>query len=102
MLRLTPSAAATLSDARTDAGKPATHGVRFFASAAPVGPGQQPRLAFNFVPAPQPDDAVTEESGLPAYVAPEVAAMVGEATVDTERSGDQVRLILRKETPTSE
>jgi hypothetical protein len=44
----------------------------------------------------------TEESGLPAYVAPEVAAMVGEATVDTERSGDQVRLILRKETPTSE
>ena len=97
MLRLTPDAAATLSAARSDSGKPETHGVRFFASAAPVGPDQQPRLAFNFVPGPHPDDAVTEQAGLSAYVSPEVTAMVGEATVDTERTGDQVRLILRKE-----
>lgn len=94
MLTLTPTAATALSAARSHAGAPDSHGVRFFATDAT--PTEQSHLAFDFVESPQPDDAVTEESGLKAYVAPEVNQLVGDAVVDVETNGQESSLVLRR------
>ena len=97
MLKVTSTAAATLTAARADAGVPDTYGVRFFAASSAEPPDRQGRLAFKFVASPEPNDAVAEHSGLKTYVAPEVVVAVGEVTVDLEEVGDQARLVLRPE-----
>jgi Fe-S cluster assembly iron-binding protein IscA len=96
MLKVTPNAAAALTAARSDSGVPDTHGIRFFAASPAEAPDRPGRLAFEFVAAPKPDDAVAEHSGLKTYVAPEVEAAVGEATVDTEEVGVETHLVLRR------
>jgi hypothetical protein len=95
MLKVSSNAAAALAAARSDQGAPDTHGVRFFTSPSVETPDQT-RLAFDFVPSPQPDDAVAEHSGLSTYVAPDFEAAVGDATVDTEQVGNEVHLVLRR------
>lgn len=97
MLTLTPTAATALTRARSQAGAPTSYGVRFFAS-APL-PSETARLAFDFVEAPEPADAVTEEGGLKAFVAPEVDELVGDAVVDVETAGQQSSLVLRRQGP---
>jgi len=94
MLTMTPTAASALSKARSDTGVPGTYGVRFFAT-SPT-PSQAARLAFEFVESAQPDDTVTNESGLQAFVAPEVDELIGDATVDVETSGGQSELVVRR------
>jgi Fe-S cluster assembly iron-binding protein IscA len=93
MLTLTPAAAAALSVARTQAGAPESHGVRFFAPAD--APSDAVRLSLDFVESPEPDDAVSEEAGLMTYVAPEVDGIVGDAVVDVETDGQQSSLVIR-------
>jgi len=95
MLTMTPTAASALTKARSDTGAPSTYGVRFFAS-SPT-PTQGARLAFEFVESPQPDDSITNESGLQAFVAPEVDELIGDATVDVETNGRHSELVLRRE-----
>ncbi len=94
MLKMTPAAATALAAARSEIGAPDTYGVRFFASTDQTG--GRSRFGFDFVSRPEPNDAVTEESGLKAYVSPEVTSLVGEATVDVEKSDDGARLVLRR------
>ena len=93
MFKLTPAAEAVLTSVRDQAGKPETYGVRFFASSQPA---EQGRLAFDFVPAPDPDDTVDEAGDLNTYVASDVDQMVGDAVVDIETVGDQQGLVLRR------
>ncbi len=95
MLKMTPAAAMALTAARSEVGAPDSYGVRFFAPRDPQG--GRSRFGFDFVSKPGPEDAVTEEAGLRAYVAPEVVAVVGEATLDLEEAGDGARLVLRRE-----
>jgi Fe-S cluster assembly iron-binding protein IscA len=93
MLKLTPKAIAALTAARSEAGAPETHGVRFFAQESE--PGRGASVAFKFVADPLPDDAVTDVDGLRTFVAPEIRRMVGEGTVDIEMAGPRAQLILR-------
>ena len=95
MLKLTPAAAMALTAARAEVGAPESYGVRFFAPRS--SEGSPTRFGFDFVSKPEADDAVTEESGLQAFVAPEVAS-VGDATIDVEEAPDGARLVLRRET----
>jgi Fe-S cluster assembly iron-binding protein IscA len=97
MLTLTPTAAMALKRARSQAGAPSNYGVRFFASAPLTS--QTARLTLDFVESPEPADAVTEEDGLKAYVAPEVEQLVGDAVVDVETAGQQANLVLRRQEP---
>jgi Fe-S cluster assembly iron-binding protein IscA len=96
MLKMTPAAAMALSSARAEVGAPETYGVRLFAP-RDADTGRPSRFGFDFVARPEPEDAVLEESGLTAYVAPEVTAAVGDATLDVEPDGDTARLVLRRD-----
>lgn len=95
MLKMTPAAAMALTSARAEVGAPDTYGVRLFTPSATDG--QPSRFGFDFVARPEPGDAVLEEAGLEAYVAPEVAAAVGDATLDVEPDGEAARLVLRRD-----
>jgi Fe-S cluster assembly iron-binding protein IscA len=92
MLTLTPAAAAALSVARAQAGAPDSYGVRF--SASMEAPSESASLSLSFVESPGPDDAVSEEDGLKAYVAPEVHGLIGDAVVDVETNGQQSNLVI--------
>ncbi len=91
MLNVTPRAATLLESARTDAGVPKTHGVRFFAQ-APAG--QEPQLRMSFAAEPGPSDTVNEHGDLKTFVAPEVTGMFADVTLDTRPSGGQEELVL--------
>ena len=95
MFKMTPAAAMALSSARAEVGAPDTYGVRLFAPRDATG--RPSRFGFDFVARPEKDDTVLEESGLTAYVAPEVTAAVGDATLDVEPDGDGARLVLRRD-----
>jgi len=97
MLTLTPAAAAALSAARSQAGAPEGYGVRF--SASDASPTEAARLNLDFVESPAPDDLVSEEGGLMAYVAPEVDGALGDAVVDVETDGQQSTLVVRPQPP---
>jgi Fe-S cluster assembly iron-binding protein IscA len=97
MLTLTPAAAAALSAARTQAGAPESHGVRF--SAPADVPSDAASLSLTFVASPEPEDAVSEEAGLMTYVAPEVDGIIGDAVVDVETDGQQSSLVIRPQAP---
>jgi len=94
MLQLTQNAAVALTTARAESGAPDTYGVRFFTSS--TQPNEQARIAIGFVASPEPNDALVEEHGLKAYVAPEVTQVVGDATVDVENVGGQSQLVVRR------
>lgn len=71
--------------------------MRFSASAD--APSEGPQLSLAFVESPAPEDAVSEESGLMTYVAPEVDQLVGDAVVDVESDGQQSSLVARPNPP---
>jgi Fe-S cluster assembly iron-binding protein IscA len=95
MLKITPAAATLLATARESSGKPEDFGVRFSLSEAGTsGPGSA-RIRFDFVPNAEPQDEVAEESGLRVYVAPEVSAVVGDATLEAQKDDGSAQLVLR-------
>jgi Fe-S cluster assembly iron-binding protein IscA len=96
MLKITNDAATMLSDARASRGAPEEFGVRFYVVETPT---QSAALAFDFVEAPQPQDEVIERPGLPVYVAPELATVVADSTLDTQKTDGRDQLVLR---PTGE
>lgn len=97
MLTITPTAADVLTRTRTEKGAPDDYAVRFHT--AEEDSSGQPRLAFTFVDSPGDDDTVIDGEVIDAYVAPEVDRLVGDATVDTEKMGDQIGLVIRPNTP---
>lgn len=96
MLKLTPAAAAAISEIRDDAGAPKSYGVRF---SAPPDTPPEASLFLDFVDAPASDDKVSEESGLLTFVSPEVETLVGDAIIDLESDGEQASLVIRRQAP---
>jgi Fe-S cluster assembly iron-binding protein IscA len=92
MLELTATAAATLSDLRSQTGFPDNFGVRIFRS---VTPDAQAGVQFDFVEGPEPDDQVGEAEATPFYVAPEVAQPLDNAVLDAEDTPEGTQLILK-------
>lgn len=94
MLKVTSDAATLLKSSRSSAGASEDVGVRFFV--AEVAQDGKTRIGFEFVPAPQPQDEVAEQEGLPVYVAPELTEALGDATVDAQPTGEGGQLILKR------
>ena len=95
MLKITPEAATLLASARETSGKPEDFGVRFSLGEAAAPGAASARIRFDFVPKAEPQDEVAEESGLRVYVAPEVSAVVGDATVEAQKGDGSAQLVLR-------
>ena len=95
MLKITPEAATLLATARESSGKPENFGVRFSLSEGSAPAEDRARIRFDFVPNAEPQDEVAEESGLRVYVAPEVSAAVGDATVEAHKDDGSAQLVLR-------
>ena len=91
MLKVTPNAATALVNARDEAGAPETHGVRFFAEQQE---GQAPRLAIGFAAEPGPKDTVAEQEGIKTFLAPEVADVLTDVTLDARPANGQQELVL--------
>jgi Fe-S cluster assembly iron-binding protein IscA len=94
MVTITPPAATALSNLRTEKGAPDTYGVRFFATNGDAS--DTPRLAFNFVPSPEPEDTVIDDQGLKAFVAPEVEQVMSEIIVDVDNAGPEESLVVKR------
>lgn len=94
MLKVTQDAATLLTTSRASAGHPDSFGVRFFV--AETEPEGKARLGFEFVERPQPKDQVTDQLGLPVYVAPELADTLGEATLDAQPAASGSTLVLKR------
>jgi len=95
MLKITPEAVTLLATARESSGKPEDFGVRFSLSEGGAPGAASARIRFDFVPNAEPHDEVAEESGLHVYVAPEVSAVVGDATLEAQKDDGSAQLVLR-------
>jgi Fe-S cluster assembly iron-binding protein IscA len=95
MLTITPTAADILTKTRSDKGAPEGYGVRFYTTTVEEDSGRA-RLAFAFVDAPKEDDTVLDDTGIEAYVAPEVDRLIGDVTVDARQQGEEMGLVVRR------
>lgn len=95
MLTITPTAASVLDRTRTEKGAPGDFGVRFFTTKPEETEGA--RLAFKFVASPQAGDVILDDSPIQAYVASDVDALIGDATVDTKENGGDLGLVVRRD-----
>jgi Fe-S cluster assembly iron-binding protein IscA len=93
MLTMTPTAAEALAEARSAKGAPDDYAVRFFAS---TKGSDKVRLKYHFVAEPRPGDEVMRESGLEAFVAPEIEELIGDIVIDVETNGQRAALVLRR------
>ena len=93
MFTITQEAVTLLTNERSSRGAPDTYGVRIFAAMPPER--DSPQIALAFVPEPAAGDEVTEHSGLAAFIAPEVANVVGDATLDASATNGGAELVLR-------
>ena len=95
MLTITDNAAHLLASQRAQSGAPDTYGVRLSALDDELdGNGE---LVIAFVPRPLPGDAVSEQDGLTAYLAPDLARRLDRATLDaTPMNGVPPHLILTR------
>lgn len=55
-----------------------------------------PTIAVAFVPEAEPDDEVTEQEGVTAYVAPDVMDVLSEATLDASPADGGAELVIRR------
>jgi Fe-S cluster assembly iron-binding protein IscA len=93
MLQLTESAAMTLADTRSQIGVPRHFGLRIFRG---VSDGKA-AFAFDFVEAPEDGDEVGEVEETRYFVAPEVAAPLADAVLDTEPTAEGPQLTLKRQ-----
>jgi Fe-S cluster assembly iron-binding protein IscA len=56
--------------------------------------GGEPSLAMAFVPEAEPGDQVMEKEGMTAYVAPEVADALEDATIDVSAENGMEQLVV--------
>lgn len=92
MLTLTPSAAEALAATRSQQGIPDDATLRVAAAAA--SNGEQPGITLGFVDQPMDGDQTGDAHGMPICVAPEVAEVLSDATIDTQSEDGQTRLVL--------
>jgi Fe-S cluster assembly iron-binding protein IscA len=94
MLTITHDAAEMLVQMRHVADAPDTFGARLFAATPPGGGARS--IAVAFVPEAEPGDKVTEQEGLTAYVAADVADVLDEATLDASPADGGEELVIRR------
>src|SRR5919202_1008510 len=93
MLKLSRDAAKILTDARSEADVPTNYGLRIFAEPGVDGSN----LAIAFAPGPESGDEVSEQDGLPVFVARDVAEPLDDAVLDVERTDTGVSLVIKME-----
>lgn len=92
MITLTPTAASMLSNAREQQEEiPNDATLRIAPSTADAQPGS---ISLGFVDDPFDGDQTAETEGLAYCVAPEVAEQLDGATIDVQRDGEEVRLVV--------
>lgn len=91
MITLTHDAAEALTNARAASGASDRCGVRFFAVQTPEE-GQA--LAFDFVERPEPQDEVAEQEGMPVFVDPTLAGVIGDSTLEAREADGRTQLVL--------
>ncbi len=95
MLIITPTAATILTKTRAEKGAPDDYGVRFYTTETEESP-ERTRLAFKFVQSPGADDTIIDESGINAYVAPDVDQLIGDVVVDGRESDGRMNLVVKR------
>jgi len=94
MLKITHDAAVALSSARAASGAPDAYGARFSITTQAEQGGA--RLAVTFVERPADGDDVSEQEGLPVYVAPDLVQAMPEATIDAKPVDGETQLIVQR------
>lgn len=92
MLELTPTAAATLANLRSQSGLPDNFGVRVFRSTTPDAPAA---VQFDLVAGPQEGDQIGKTEAVEFYVAPEVAQPLDNAVLDAVDTPEGTELTLK-------
>ena len=92
MLQVTESAAATLADTRSRIGIPDNFGLRVFRGQT----DGKAAFAFDFVEEPHAGDEVGEMKQTRYFVAPEVAAPLADAVLDTEPTAEGEQLTFKR------
>jgi Fe-S cluster assembly iron-binding protein IscA len=90
MFSLTPTAAAAMTDARSEEGAPDEWGIRFFARTDGAS-----GITFDFVATPEPDDVLGGSSAMRTYVEAGVHHEIGDATVDYDDADGSAELVIR-------
>ena len=93
MLQVTESAATTLADTRSQIAIPDHFGLRIFRG---VSDGKA-AFAFDFVEEPEEGDEVGEVEQTRYFVAPEVAAPLADAVLDSQPTTEGAQLTLRRQ-----
>lgn len=93
MLELTPTAAATLANLRSQSGLPDDFGVRVFRSTSPDRPAA---VQFDLVAGPHEGDQIGKTEAIEFYVAPEVAQPLDNAVLDAVDSPEGTELTLKQ------
>jgi Fe-S cluster assembly iron-binding protein IscA len=91
MLKLSHDAAKILNDAKSEAQVPGNYGLRIFSEPGVDGSN----LAIAFAEGPEQDDEVSEQEGLPVFVARDVAEPLDEAVLDIEKTDTGVALVIK-------
>lgn len=94
MLHISPQAVQALTEVRDAEGHPESSGLRIFADVDPESDAD-PVLAVAFVEEPEQDDEVSEQEGVPVYVAPELAEPLSSSVMDVQEGPQGRELILR-------
>ncbi len=95
MLELSPTAAATLANLRSQSGLPDNFGVRVFRSTTPDSPSA---VELDLVAGPQEGDQIGKTEAIEFYVAPEVAQPLDDAVLDALDTPEGIELMLKRRT----
>jgi Fe-S cluster assembly iron-binding protein IscA len=90
MLTLTKTAAALLSESRSQQGIPDDATLRV----APVGEGEDHGISLGFVEAPHTGDHTGMAHGMPICVDAQVADSLADVKIDVDTAGDAPQLVL--------
>ena len=93
MLKLSHEAARLLNEAKAEAQVPDGYGLRVFAEPGVDGSN----LAIAFAEGPEGDDQVSEQEGMPLFVARDVAEPLDDAVLDIEEGESGVSLVIKME-----
>jgi Fe-S cluster assembly iron-binding protein IscA len=94
MFHVTPSAAATLANARTERGLPRHFGVRIAPSDSQNGHG--PAYQLSFAAEPADGDLVRDTDLARVFVAPEAAEPLNDTVLDAEDTDQGTKLVLKR------
>jgi len=93
-MQITSNAAVLLREVRRAVDAPETYGVRVYAETSDE---KGMTVGLGFSEGPSAGDEVSEQQGLPLFVASELAAPLANAIIDTEQQEGEPALVIRPE-----